>query len=126
MSMSVTCPYCDQRASLMLASTAFADRPKLDGRKVWLCIRCDAWALAGPNGAPQSSLANRELRDARNDVRNLLDRLARRRRLSRDQRLHWLAQRCDWPVSETHVGAFDLAQCRTATSALRAEMCLHL
>lgn len=118
------CPYCGSWAKLVGGDVIYPHRPDLKPKQFWQCSPCDAYVGChapgngyGDGTRPLGTLANAELRRARNSVHRLLDtawmvsndRRAARRRVYAD-----LAAHLGIPVDDCHVACFDLGQCDRA------------
>jgi hypothetical protein len=101
-----------------------ARRPDLHALYFWLCRGCNAWCGChkGTKRA-YGSLANAELRDARQRAHAAFDPIWREqkgdKRMNRSIAYNWLARELGLTYEETHIGDFDLEQCRRTV-----ELCL--
>jgi len=115
----VVCPYCGRNAELVPYDSV---KPGWSG-SCYLCRPCQAWVgVHGPGTSladkPLGTLANAELRKARQAVHTPFDRLWRRGAMTRTEAYRWLAQRMSLPAWACHIAMFDLAQCQEALSTL--------
>lgn len=122
-----TCPYCGDEARAVTGGELYPHRLDLYGLKFYQCAPCDAYVgTHKTSGAPLGTLANRELRAARNAAHKVFDPLWRNNpKLSRTKAYLWLARAMDMPVEKTHIALFDVEQCRRVVqlcAQLRAEM----
>lgn len=111
--MKVICPYCQNLAKLVRGREIYPHRPDLNGLRFYLCRPC--WAYVGCHSGtskPKGSPANSELRDWRQRAHELFDPLWRSGAMSRHQAYDWLSARMELPVTETHIGMFDVERCK--------------
>lgn len=110
------CPYCGGDAELKTGQHVYPHRPDLAHLKIWACDPCDAWVGThknSPNNAPLGRLANAELRKAKMAAHAAFDPLWKSGQMSRSKAYALLAQKMGLPKSETHIGMFDVEQCKT-------------
>jgi len=122
-----TCPYCNNAAKLVDGRAIYNDRPDLAYLKYWRCKPCNASVGCHKFGAflyvdnrrvysdgtlPLGRLANPQLRAAKREAHLAFDPLWRDMGMRRQAAYNWLANAMDLPLEKTHIGEFDVAQCR--------------
>ena len=107
---NVYCPYCGRQAE-------YVDSKVIYGRSygmAYLCRNCDAY-VGGHRGTdePLGRLADASLRKWKKAAHAAFDPLwkAGRFKGKRNAAYLWLAQQLGLPVSETHIGMFDVEEC---------------
>jgi hypothetical protein len=139
--LAPTCPLCAKLALLVTGAAIYPHRPDLAHKYFWQCAPCDAYV--GTHDGTQQSLgtpANKELRRARNILhKQMVDPLWQnepysgaydhpqddKRAIKKIQRsamghvYRFLAHKLELPVPDTHIGMFNLDQCRATWRALK-------
>lgn len=116
----VICPYCGERAE-------FVDSKIVYGKsygKIYLCRKCLAYVgVHKGTDKPLGRLANAELRYWKKAAHAAFDPIWKygRFRGYRNAAYGWLAGRMGLPVEETHIGMFDVAQCKKAIQICHKE-----
>lgn len=116
----VICPYCGERAE-------FVDSKIVYGKsygKIYLCRKCLAYVgVHKGTDKPLGRLANAELRYWKKAAHAAFDPIWKygRFRGYRNAAYGWLAGRMGLSVEETHIGMFDVAQCKRAIQICRKE-----
>lgn len=117
------CPYCG-------SSTEYVDSKMFYNKSygmVYACIPCNAWVGVhrGTNIA-LGRLANEELRQWKKAAHSLFDPLWKQLlnhgkgiRESRKACYYWLSQRLSIPFGFTHIGMFDVEQCKATCEAIK-------
>ena len=110
--MTIYCDYCGHEAVLVDDSEIYG---RSYGHKAWLCRNCNAYVgCHGRSEKPLGRLANAELRRWKMAAHASFDPLWKfgpfRRR--RNAAYAWLAEQMGLPVEKTHIGMFDVAQCK--------------
>lgn len=112
------CPYC-------MADTEFIDSDAVYSRSygmIYICRPCEAWV--GVHGGTKQALgrvANKELRECRQEAHKYFDQLWRRKMRAtgesksdvRNEAYAWLAPQMGKKLEETHIGMFNLVECYT-------------
>lgn len=104
------CPYCG-------AASVLIDSIDLYGQSygmIWRCSPCDAHVGVhrdSPNFQPLGSLANRALRRARGEARQLFDPLWKNGNLSRKAAHSMMRQLMQMDEEEAHIARFTPEQC---------------
>ena len=107
------CDYCQQPTELVTGEIIYPHRADLAAKQFWRCIPCAAYVGCHPGTEnPLGRLANAELRAAKMRAHAAFDPLWTDRRLTRAQAYGWLAKQLGIKKKETHIGWFDLDQCR--------------
>lgn len=116
----VCCPYCGRQAE-------FVDSKVVYGKSygmIYLCRNCMAYVgVHKGTDKPLGRLANAELRYWKKAAHAAFDPLwqygffkGRRKAAYR-----WLAKKMDLPLEETHIGMFDVSQCKRVIKILEKE-----
>lgn len=106
-----TCPYCLQPAKLVDSAKVYKGHRHFGF--VWQCAPCDARVGCHKDThRPLGTLANAELREARNRAHRAFDPLWRDGRMSRIRAYRWLSHQLRIPAKYTHIAMFDLATCQ--------------
>lgn len=109
----VYCDYCGRRAE-------FVDSKVVYGKSygmIYVCRSCMAYVgVHKGTNKPLGRLANAELRHWKKAAHIAFDPLWKygRFRGHRNVAYGWLAQKMEIPVEKTHIGMFDVADCRRA------------
>lgn len=107
----VFCPYCGNRAE-------YVDSAVVYGRSygmIYLCRNCMAYVgVHKGTDKPLGRLANAELRHWKKRAHAAFDPLWQRGcfRGRRSNAYAWLAQKMGLPIKQTHIGMFDVSECR--------------
>lgn len=119
------CDYCGQPAEFVGGDVIYPHRPDLASKRFWRCAPCGAYVGCRPKNKkygqdgtqPMGRLANAELRKAKMRAHAAFDPLWKDdAALNRRQAYAWLAGRLNIPLSECHIGMFDVPMCdATAT-----------
>jgi Fe-S cluster biosynthesis and repair protein YggX len=124
----VICDYCQERAEKVDAVRVYPHRPDLAGKKLWMCVPCDAWVGCHRGTTkPLGRLADAELRKAKQSAHAAFDRLwkAKAQRdgipygKARGQGYAWLSQAMGVPPKKCHIGMFDVDQCCSVVELCR-------
>ena len=103
------CPYCNRKSVLRDSKIVY-------GRSygyIWICFPCMAYV--GCHKGTRDALgipANKELREARNRAHKAFDPLWRLGGMGRKEAYKFLADRMGLGKDETHIGMFNLEQCK--------------
>lgn len=109
------CPYCDNDSILVTGKQVYPHRKDLWGKKFYVCHPCDARVgCHGTSEKPLGRLANAELRAAKSKAHRFFDPLWRehKRFKNRGAAYAWLAKKMNLPMSQCHIGMFNVEQCR--------------
>lgn len=106
------CRYCGAKVELAKNSTIYG-REVGDWPWVYKCTRCDAHVGLHPyTGIPMGTLANKELRAARQAAKAVFNRKWQSQIMTREQAYGWLAKQLGVPIQRCHIGWFDVAICQ--------------
>ncbi|MDR1246109.1 MAG: DUF3268 family zinc-finger domain-containing protein [Clostridiales Family XIII bacterium] len=112
--MKVVCPYCGRAAE-------YTDSKTVYGRSygmIYLCRDCDAYVgVHKGTDKPLGRLANRELRRWKNAAHAAFDELWRFGSFTRREAYAWLSRQLGIPIKKTHIGMFDIAECKKVITA---------
>jgi hypothetical protein len=111
------CPYCAGSAPLVTGEAIYPHRPDLFKKKFYLCKPCNAYVGCHSTGSgekPLGRLANAELRREKQKVHAVIDPVWKSGNLSRKEVYAALAVFMGLQKHETHVGMFDIEQCKKA------------
>jgi hypothetical protein len=119
------CPYCKQDSKLVKGDTIYPHQKDLHAKSFYLCAPCNAWVGCHPSSiAPLGILADKDLRRARRTAHLALDPLWRNdttRRQARARTYNWLSRQLCIPLSECHIGMFDLERCSRTVQLCEAK-----
>ncbi|MBO6266801.1 MAG: DUF3268 family zinc-finger domain-containing protein [Synergistaceae bacterium] len=110
---SVICPYCGKLAEYVDSAIVYHGRSY---GMIYLCSPCDAYVgVHRGTDRPLGRLANSELRKWRNAAHAAFDPLWQQGEYKRrrNDAYAWLAEKMGLPKEETHIGMFDVEQCRS-------------
>lgn len=116
--MNVYCDYCGRKAE-------FVDSKVIYGRSygmIYLCRNCMAYVgVRKGTRKPLGRLANAELRSWKKAAHAAFDPLWKYGRFKRhrDAAYRWLAEQMNLPLKQTHIGLFDIDQCRKVIEIVR-------
>jgi hypothetical protein len=117
------CPYCKDKSVYVDSSEVY---PRSYGM-IYLCRPCHAWVGVhkGTNVA-LGRIANSELRNFKKQAHYYFDILWKRKinkgltkKIARTKAYMWLSRELKIPAKKTHIGMFDVDQCRRVV-----ELCL--
>jgi hypothetical protein len=104
------CPYCNQEAELI--DSIYIYRYRSYG-KMWICYRCDAHVGCHKGtDKPLGTLANAELKKARQLTHKEFDRLWKKKHFTRTESYKMLADFLGITKDKCHIGMFDIETCR--------------
>jgi hypothetical protein len=107
--IEVICPYCGRQAK-------FVDSKVIYGRSygmIYLCKDCDAYVgVHKGTDKPLGRLADKELRYWKMAAHDAFDPLWKSKSMKRNQAYKWLAGCMGLRPEETHIGMFDVSQCK--------------
>lgn len=107
---TIACPYCGMRAE-------YVDSSEIYGKSygmIYLCRPCDAYVgVHKGTSRPLGRLANAELRHWKIAAHAAFDPLWQSGEYEkRNDAYAWLAEQMGLPRSKTHIGMFDIEQCK--------------
>lgn len=116
---NVLCDYCGK-------PTRFVDDSIVYGRSfgmIYYCRECRAWVgVHRGTDQPLGRLADAELRKYKKAAHAAFDPIWRRTQMTRKAAYKWLAAQLGIPEQETHIGMFDVAQCKQAIAVCKKRM----
>lgn len=129
---TIICPYCYQHAQLVGGDVIYPHRVDLAALNFHRCAPCDAYVgchkagaymvIAGKKVVSDGTLAlgrlaNSDLRRAKQRAHAAFDPLWQARTMGRKDAYSWLAKALGLHQDATHLGNFDLDQCRAVVEA---------
>lgn len=115
----VVCPYCGDQAVSRDSAIVYHGRSY---GLIWLCANypiCDAYVgVHGGTTKPLGRMANAELREWKKRAHEVLDELWKSRRYTRTKAYAIAADMMGYPISETHIGMFDVQECKDLIKSL--------
>lgn len=105
------CPYCGRKAEYVDSKVVYG---KSYG-KIYLCRNCMAYVgVHRGTSKPLGRLANAELRYWKKQAHAAFDPLWQYGRFkgSRNAAYVWLSKQMRTPINKTHIGMFDVGQCK--------------
>lgn len=110
------CPYCMKDTVVVDSAVVYHGRSY---GPIHYCEPCRAWVGCHKGTTTAlGRLANAELREWKKATHAVFDPIWKNGQCGRGELYKWLATRMDLPIEHTHVGMFDVAQCRPAISLL--------
>lgn len=109
----VICDYCGRKAELVDSKVIYGTSYGM----MYLCRHCNAYVGCHKGtDRPLGRLADAELRYWKKAAHAVFDPLWRQGRFrgQRKAAYEWLAEQMGLPVEQTHIGMFDIAQCKQA------------
>jgi len=107
--INITCPYCGQRAKYVDSKIVYGKSYGM----IYLCSDCDAYVgVHKGTDKPLGRLADKELRYWKMAAHEAFDPIWKTKRMKRNQAYKWLAERMGLSPKETHIGMFDVSQCK--------------
>jgi len=114
----VICDYCGTQAELVDSKIIYG---KSYGN-IYLCPKCGAYVgVHKGSDCPLGRLANAELRYWKKAAHSAFDPLWKYGKFKRQRNAayRWLAEQMKLPVEKTHIGMFDVAQCKEVIQICR-------
>lgn len=118
---NVNCDYCGRPAEFVDSSVVYHGKSY---GMIYLCRHCNAYVgVHKGSDKPLGRLANAELRRWKKAAHAAFDPLWRYGGFvgNRNGAYRWLAEQMGLPVSETHIGMFDVEKCRMVIQICRAD-----
>ena len=109
----VICNYCGRKTELVDSKVIYGTSYGM----MYLCRHCNAYVGCHKGtDRPLGRLADAELRYWKKAAHAVFDPLWRQGRFrgQRKAAYEWLAEQMGLPVEQTHIGMFDIAQCKQA------------
>lgn len=107
----VYCPYCGRLAEFVSSKEVYGGRDY--GHMIYLCRKCNAYVGCHKGtDKPLGRLANAQLRYWKQEAHAAFDPIWKYGLKKRNEAYAWLASCMGLPVKKTHIGMFDVAQCK--------------
>ena len=115
------CDYCDCSTELVNSAEIYNGQ---DFGKMWICRQCRAYVGCHYGSSKAlGRVANPQLRNAKKIAHHYFDQIwayyqkvhKTSKREARKAGYRWLSANMKTPISETHIGMFDINQCLKAT-----------
>ena len=108
---NINCDYCGKPARFVDSAIVYHGHSY---GMIYYCPDCQAWVGCHKGSdAPMGRLADAELRRWKRGAHAALDPLWRYRIIGNRQRVYaWLSERMGLPPEKTHIGMFDVDQCK--------------
>lgn len=118
----IKCPYCNIPAIRATGENIYPHRKDLYHKRFYLCPQCGAYVGCHPGTWKElGRLADSELRTAKSNAHAVFDRLWRDgAKMSRREAYAWLSKSMGIPSTETHIGMFDVEQCKLVVELVNA------
>ena len=117
------CRYCGHE--VILTSNAEIYGKEYGNGKCYLCRNCRAFVgIHTGTTIPLGTLANDELRKARNEAHKLFDKLWKSptRIMTRYEAYKWLANKMNLKIEETHIALFEIKQCNKVIELVKEKI----
>lgn len=117
------CRYCGNE--VVLTSNAEIYGKEYGNGKCYLCRNCRAFVgIHTGTTIPLGTLANDELRKARNEAHKLFDKLWKQptRIMTRYEAYKWLANKMNLKIKETHIALFEIEQCNQVIELIKEKI----
>ena len=115
----VICPYCGRKAVYTDSSEVYRGRSY---GMIYLCRPCSAWVrVHRGTDKPKGRLADAELRKWKTAAHEAFDPLWQigKFKRRRDAAYAWLAVQMGLPKEQTHIGMFDVDQCKRVIQIIK-------
>lgn len=108
------CPYCDTESQYVDSALVYGKSYGM----IYLCHPCNAW-VGVHKGTDKAlgRLANGELREWKKLAHSSFDRLWQSGNMTRPNAYKWLSESIGIAPEYTHIGMFDIEECRLAVRA---------
>lgn len=119
----IKCRYCGNE--VVLTSNAEIYGKEYGNGKCYLCRNCRAFVgIHTGTTIPLGTLANDELRKARNEAHKLFDKLWKSptRIMTRYDAYKWLANKMNLKIEETHIALFEIEQCNKVIELVKEKI----
>jgi hypothetical protein len=115
----VICYYCGQPAEYVDSAAVYNGRSL---GMIYYCRPCNAYVgVHKGTDQPLGRLANANLRFWKKKAHAAFDPLWQSGRMTRSRAYTWLSNRMGLPIQKTHIGMFDVAQCKQVVSIIQNE-----
>lgn len=114
------CPYCGQEAKRVTGRAIYPHRTDLFMKNFWRCAPCFAYVGCHPGTAvPYGRMANAELRKWKQAAHAAFDPIWKSGKMMRKEAYSWLAKQLDMSEDNTHIGMFDIENCKRVIAAVK-------
>lgn len=113
----INCPYCGRPAEFVNSNMVYGGKGY---GMIYLCSHCNAY-VGVHNGTdkPFGRLANAELRKWKQAAHAQFDPIWQSNGMKRKDAYRWLSEQMQIPFENTHIGMFDIEQCRQVIQIIR-------
>lgn len=119
------CPYCGANVVLRDASYVYHKAKSKEYGNVWVCKnypRCNAYVGCHKGtDIPLGRLANERLRTLKTEAHRQFDPIWKSGLMSRKDAYKWLSDMLDIPLTECHMGMFDIKMCQRVIHLCRQQ-----
>jgi len=120
--MTIPCDYCGRPAKLVDSSLVYGKSYGM----IYYCAPCRAWVgVHKGTTKPLGRLANKELREWKKAAHAAFDPLWKGGKMKRNAAYTWLAKQMGLPVKRTHIGMFDINECKKVVKICNNERSKH-
>lgn len=122
-SVPTNCRYCNNE--VIFTSNAEIYGREYGNGKCYLCRNCKAFVGVHTGTIiPLGTLANNELRKARNKAHNMFDKLWKEptRIMKRNDAYYWLAKQMGIKKEDTHIAMFEIEQCNKVIELVKEKL----
>ena len=113
-----TCRYCG--SEVVFTSNAEIYGKEYGNGKCFLCRNCGAYVgVHTETLTPLGTLANNELRKARNKAHAQFDKLWKSKKMKRNEAYSWLANKMNLKKEDTHIALFEIEQCEKVVEIVK-------
>ncbi len=115
----MNCDLCGRPATLSTGRDVYPHRRDLWHKHFWTCHPCKA--RVGCHDGTTTALggmATEEMRRWRSQAHQAFDPIWKKQGVARSEAYAWLAEELGLPQSETHIGMFDVDQCKATVRAV--------
>lgn len=116
----VICPYCGRRAEYVDSEVVYG----VSYGMIYLCRSCLAYVgVHKGTSKPLGRLANAELRRWKKEAHAAFDPIWEYGRFKRrrNDAYAWLAEKMGLPPEDTHIGMFDVSECKRVIKIMKEE-----
>ena len=114
--MMSVCPYCGAEVLLKDATFIYNSKESKEWGKVYVCSNypsCNAYVGCHKDtDIPLGRLANERLRTLKMEAHKQFDPLWKSKFMQRREAYKWLSKELNIPISECHIGMFDIKMCQ--------------
>ena len=115
---TVICPYCGSQAEYVDSKIIY----KRSYGMIYHCRECDAYVgVHKGTDNPLGRLANKELRHWKRAAHDAFDPIWQSGRMKRRDAYQWLAEQMGLSPEETHIGMFDVRECKKVIELCKDE-----